>query len=49
MIISDMYHPFTGPIIDSKGVIRVEENQTLTVDEILNIDWFVDGVITHST
>ncbi|MCK8059199.1 MULTISPECIES: BMP family ABC transporter substrate-binding protein [unclassified Fusibacter] len=49
MMIQDMFHPFTGPIYDSKGVIKVESDDTLSVDEILNMDWFVDGVITHST
>ena len=45
MIISDTFHPFTGPISDSQGSIRVPENQILGEDDILMMDWFVDSVV----
>lgn len=35
---------FTGPIIDASGVVKVEEGKTLTLEDILVMDWFVKGV-----
>lgn len=35
---------FYGPLKDQSGKIRVEEGQQMTDDEILNMDWFVEGV-----
>lgn len=35
---------FYGPIKDQNGNIRVEEGQKMTDEEILNMDWFVEGV-----
>ena len=35
---------FTGPIADQTGVIRVAEGQTMTDDELLSMNWFVEGV-----
>lgn len=35
---------FTGPIYDSTGELRVAEGETMTVEEILAMDWFVKGV-----
>ncbi|NLW07805.1 MAG: BMP family ABC transporter substrate-binding protein [Clostridia bacterium] len=44
-IIDGKFHVFQGPIKDQNGEIRVEEGQQMTHEEILNIDWFVEGVI----
>lgn len=38
-------HVFAGPIKNQDGEVMVEEGQTLTDDEMLNMMWFVDGVI----
>lgn len=35
---------FTGPIKDQTGTVKVPEGTTMTGDEILNMDWFVQGV-----
>ncbi len=45
MIIQGTYHPFTGPLYDNKGNIKLEENLKLDPTEILTMDWFVEGVI----
>jgi len=44
-IISGELLPFTGPITDNKGELRVEEGQAMTDEELLSFDWLVDGVI----
>jgi simple sugar transport system substrate-binding protein len=40
-----LFDPFTGPINDQDGELRIEPGQRLTVFELTTIDWFVDGVI----
>jgi basic membrane protein A len=35
---------FTGPIADQTGEIRVPEGQAMTAEELLSMDWFVEGV-----
>lgn len=44
MIQTDQLDPFEGPIIDSEGNVRVTPDETLSADEILHMDWFVEGV-----
>ncbi|SEG04764.1 Basic membrane lipoprotein Med, substrate-binding protein (PBP1-ABC) superfamily [Caloramator fervidus] len=44
MIINNLFHPFTGPIYDKEGNLRVEQDEVATLEQILNMDWFVDGV-----
>ncbi len=39
------YKVFQGPIRDQKGNIRVKQGQTLTDKELLEMFWFVEGVI----
>jgi basic membrane protein A len=41
---SDIYTIFTGPINDQSGEVKVEEGKTLTDEELLSIQWFVEGV-----
>lgn len=36
---------FAGPIKGQSGEVKVEEGATLTDEELLNINWFVEGVI----
>jgi len=40
-----LFDPFTGPIKDQAGKERVKPGQRLNYVELLNIDWFVEGVI----
>lgn len=35
---------FKGPLIDNKGVIRVQKDDVLSDEDIWNMDWFVQGV-----
>ncbi|MDF2761323.1 MAG: nucleoside-binding protein [Thermomicrobiales bacterium] len=39
-----IYTIFTGPIADQTGEIRVPEGQSMTDEELLSMDWFVEGV-----
>jgi basic membrane protein A and related proteins len=39
-----IYTIFTGPIADQTGEIRVPEGQTMTDEELLSMNWFVEGV-----
>ena len=44
-IIDGTLEPFTGPIKDQSGTVRVEDGVKMTDDEIWNMDWFVEGVV----
>ena len=39
-----IYTIFTGPIADQTGEIRVPEGQSMTDEELLSMNWFVEGV-----
>jgi len=36
---------FAGPIVDQDGTVRIAEGETLSDEEMGNVDWFVKGVI----
>jgi len=40
-----LFDPFTGPINDQAGTLRVKEGQRLSYFELTTIDWFVEGVL----
>ncbi len=42
---SGAVHPFTGPIYDRDGTLRIEAGRTATDQELLTMDWLVGGVI----
>lgn len=44
MIISNDYNPFTGPIYDMDGNLRVEDDDVASNEDILSMNWFVDNV-----
>ena len=44
MIVNNLYNPFTGPIYDNKGVLRINDEEAASHEEILNMNWFVDNV-----
>jgi len=44
-IISGEFEPFTGPLRDQTGTVRVPEGVKMTDDEIWGMNWFVQGVI----
>ena len=43
-IISGDLEIFKGPIRDQDGTLRVPEGETLTLEELLAIDWLIEGV-----
>ncbi|WP_373232888.1 BMP family ABC transporter substrate-binding protein [Cohnella sp.] len=43
-IIAGNFEVFKGPIIDQSGAVKLEEGKSLTIDEILVMNWFVEGV-----
>lgn len=45
MIIKGQYHPFRGPIYDQDGRCILEEGNNLSPEQILTMDWFVEGVL----
>ncbi|MBO8138497.1 MAG: BMP family ABC transporter substrate-binding protein [Desulfotomaculum sp.] len=44
-IISGGWDVFTGPIKDQNGNVKVAEGEKLTDSELLEMNWFVEGVI----
>lgn len=45
LIISEQFSPFSGPVSDIDGNIRIEEGETLSVEEIIEMDWYADNII----
>lgn len=43
-IIAGTYHPFTGPVYDSNGKMRIKPGETATHDDIITMNWLVDIV-----
>jgi basic membrane protein A len=44
-IVGGEFDPFTGPIADQSGTVRVPDGTRMTDDEIWNMGWFIKGVI----
>ncbi|MBY9080825.1 BMP family ABC transporter substrate-binding protein [Paenibacillus sp. HN-1] len=44
-IISGELNVFTGPITDNAGTVQVPEGKTLTLDEVLSMNWLAKGVV----
>ncbi|HHW67791.1 BMP family ABC transporter substrate-binding protein [Defluviitalea raffinosedens] len=44
MIVQNEYYPFTGPIYDQNGNLRIPKDETASYEQILSMNWFVDGV-----
>ncbi|MEL6477317.1 MAG: BMP family ABC transporter substrate-binding protein [Pseudomonadota bacterium] len=38
-------HPFTGPVTDRDGTLRIPEGETADDGMLLGMDWFVEGVV----
>ncbi|GAA0176749.1 hypothetical protein SH2C18_01160 [Clostridium sediminicola] len=43
-IIKKDFHPFTGPIYDQEGALRINKEKTATYEQLQSMDWFVKGV-----
>ena len=44
-ITAGTFYEFTGPLKDQSGAVKVPTGTQLTLDQILTMDWFVQGVI----
>jgi len=44
-IMSGDMHPFTGPISDNEGELRVAKGETMGDDALLSFNWLVEGVV----
>jgi basic membrane protein A and related proteins len=44
-LIAGSFYEFTGPLKDQSGKVKVPDGTKLTLDQILSMDWFVQGVI----
>lgn len=44
MIVNDEFNPFTGPVYDTKGELRIQPDKVAVPEEIMAMDWFVDNV-----
>ncbi len=44
MIMLGHYDLFTGPIRDNKGYLKLEKGEIISVDDILSMNWLVNGV-----
>jgi basic membrane protein A len=44
-IVAGDFVVFTGPVADQSGEIRIPEGRAATDEELLGMDWFVQGVI----
>ena len=38
-------HPFAGPVRSQDGEVRVPAGQTMSDEELLRMDWYVEGVL----
>ncbi len=45
VILNGNLHPFTGPISDNNGELRVAEGEVMTDEVLLSFDWLVKGVV----
>src|SRR3712207_8441509 len=43
------FEPFTGPVRDQEGNVRIPEGKTATLEELLSMDYLVEGVDRKST
>ncbi|MBC7193235.1 BMP family ABC transporter substrate-binding protein [Marinobacter sp.] len=41
---SGKFHPFTGPLKDQSGELRVPKGKTMTKEALAGMDWYVEGV-----
>ncbi len=44
-IIAGRSHPFAGPVRDQAGKVRVPAGKTMSDEEMLGFDWYVEGVV----
>ncbi|MCX8127662.1 MAG: BMP family ABC transporter substrate-binding protein [Synergistetes bacterium] len=45
LIVSGKFNPFTGPIVDQDGKVRIPDGKVATDSELREMNYFVEGVI----
>jgi len=40
-----LFDPFTGPIKDQAGTIRIKPGERASHDTLWSMDWFVEGIV----
>ena len=40
-----LFDPFTGPIYDNTGILRIEAGRRASHDELWTVDWYVDNIL----
>ena len=43
-IVNDEFDVFQGPVYDQSGKLMAKEGDTLSLDQLLSMDWFVKGI-----
>jgi basic membrane protein A and related proteins len=43
--VKDGFNPFTGPLVDNAGAVRIKDGESWGGDKMGNFDWYVEGVI----
>lgn len=38
-------HPFAGPVKDQSGKVMIPQGQTMSDEQLLSMDWYVEGVV----
>jgi simple sugar transport system substrate-binding protein len=38
------FHPFQGPVKDQQGQTRIADGTTISDEDLLKMDWYVEGV-----
>ncbi len=46
-IISGELHPFAGPVVDQSGTERVAEGETMSDEDMLKMDYYVEGITSR--
>src|SRR5690606_13723983 len=41
---SGAFHPFTGPIKDQSGEVRIAEGQTASIKDLASMNYYVEGI-----
>lgn len=48
-IIDGSFAPFTGPVTDQDGEVRIAADEVPPFEDLLGMDWFVEGVVGSPT
>ena len=48
LLVEGRLHPFTGPVTDNEGNLRITAGETPGFETISRMDWFVEGIRTEA-